>query len=209
MGQDPRWRRHLVSAITIGPDDIVLDIAAGTGSITRLLLERGASVVSLDQSEHMLAGAVARGATGVVATAESLPLPDARFDAVTFGYLLRYVTDVSGCLSEVVRVVRPGGRVGMVEFGRPTGPWRPFWWAYTRIVLPIAGLLAGKGWFRVGRFLGPSIDDFANRYPPSRLAVLWEEAGLVDVGYARLSLGGGLVMWGRRPAARSGNALGR
>jgi demethylmenaquinone methyltransferase/2-methoxy-6-polyprenyl-1,4-benzoquinol methylase len=207
MGQDSRWRRHMVSAIAVGPGEIVLDIAAGTGSITRLLQERGASVVSLDQSRHMLGGAVAQGATGVVATAESLPFPDVRFDAVTFGYLLRYVTDVSGSLTEIVRVVRPGGRVGMVEFGRPGGLWRGLWWAYTRLVLPIAGLLAGTGWSRVGRFLGPSIDDFTDRYPPSRLADLWEEAGLVEVGYDRLSLGGGLVMWGRRPAAPSESTL--
>jgi demethylmenaquinone methyltransferase/2-methoxy-6-polyprenyl-1,4-benzoquinol methylase len=192
----------MVSAIGIGPDKSVLDIAAGTGSITRLLQDQGASVVSLDQSRHMLSGAVARGATGVVATAESLPFPDSRFDAVTFGYLLRYVTDVGGCMSELIRVVRPGGRVGMVEFGRPGGLWRGPWWAYTRLVLPLAGLLAGEGWYRVGRFLGPSIDDFADRHPPHGLAALWEDAGLVDVGYARLSLGGGLVMWGRRPADR-------
>lgn len=202
MGQDPRWRRHMVSAIGVGPGEAVLDIAAGTGSITRLLQDQGASVVSLDQSLQMLGLAVGRGARGVVATAESLPFPDARFDAVTFGYLLRYVTDVGECMSEVIRVVRPGGGVGMVEFGRPGGLWRGPWWAYTRLVLPIAGLVAGAGWYQVGRFLGPSIDDFADRHPPPRLAALWEAAGLVEVGYARLSLGGGLVMWGRRPADR-------
>ena len=199
MGQDPRWRRQMVTAIEVGPGDVVLDIAAGTGSITRLLQDEGASVVSLDQSLRMLGHAVGRGATGVVATAESLPFSDARFDAVTFGYLLRYVTDVRGCMSEIARVVRPGGRVGMVEFGRPRGLWRALWWAYTRLVLPTAGFLAGQGWYRVGRFLGPSIDDFADRHHPSRLAALWEAAGLVDVSFARLSLGGGLVMWGRRP----------
>jgi demethylmenaquinone methyltransferase/2-methoxy-6-polyprenyl-1,4-benzoquinol methylase len=205
MGQDPRWRRRMVAAIGIGPDDTVLDIAAGTGSITRLLQEQGASVVSLDQSLHMLGGAVARGATGVVATAESLPFREDRFDAVTFGYLLRYVSDVTGAMNAITRVVRPGGRVAMVEFGRPRGVWRALWWVYTRFVLPVAGLFAGEGWYRVGRFLGPSIDDFADRYPPRSLAALWETAGLVDVRYERLSLGGGLVMWGRRPGREEGS----
>jgi demethylmenaquinone methyltransferase/2-methoxy-6-polyprenyl-1,4-benzoquinol methylase len=195
----------MVAAIGIGPDDTVLDIAAGTGSITRLLQEQGASVVSLDQSLHMLGGAVARGATGVVATAESLPFREDRFDAVTFGYLLRYVSDVTGAMNAITRVVRPGGRVAMVEFGRPRGVWRALWWVYTRFVLPVAGLFAGEGWYRVGRFLGPSIDDFAARYPPRSLAALWETAGLVDVRYERLSLGGGLVMWGRRPGREEGS----
>jgi demethylmenaquinone methyltransferase/2-methoxy-6-polyprenyl-1,4-benzoquinol methylase len=195
----------MVATIGIEPGDIVLDIAAGTGSITRLLQEQGASVVSLDQSLHMLGWAVARDATGVVATAESLPFPDDRFDAVTFGYLLRYVSDVSDAMKEITRVVRPGGSVSMVEFGRPRGVWRALWWGYTRLVLPVAGLFAGRGWYRVGRFLGPSIEGFANRYPPPDLAALWEAAGLVDVRYERLSLGGGLVMWGRRPGREEGS----
>lgn len=198
LGQDSRWRNRMVGGLDIGPRSRVLDIAAGTGSITRRLQQRGASVVSLDQSAPMLQPAVARGATGVVATAEALPFSDASFDAVTFGYLLRYVQDVEGCMAEIARVLRPGGRVGMVEFGRARGVWRPLWWGYTRLVLPVAGLVAGRGWYRVGRFLGPSIDDFASRFPPSRLAAAWEAAGLSDVEAERMSLGGGLVMWGRK-----------
>jgi demethylmenaquinone methyltransferase/2-methoxy-6-polyprenyl-1,4-benzoquinol methylase len=86
----------------------------------------------------------------------------------------------------------------MVEFGRPEGGWRPLWWGYTRLVLPTAGLAAGEGWYRVGRFLGPSIDDFATRYPASRLSEIWQAAGLAEVEVTRLSLGGGLVMTGRK-----------
>jgi demethylmenaquinone methyltransferase/2-methoxy-6-polyprenyl-1,4-benzoquinol methylase len=67
------------------------------------------------------------------------------------------------------------------------------------MVLPVGGLVAGRGWYRVGRFLGPSIDDFAIRYPRSRLVAAWEAAGLTDVRVERMSLGGGLVMWGRKP----------
>lgn len=199
MGQDARWRKRMVDGLGFLPGAAVLDIAAGTGLITRLLQSGGADVVSLDQSRPMLASAVARGATGVVATAEALPFPDATFDAVTFGYLLRYVHDVTGCMTEITRVLRPRGVVGMVEFGRPRGVWRPLWFAYTRLVLPAAGLVAGDGWYRVGRFLGPSIDDFADRYPRDRLLAAWEAAGLVDVRTASMSLGGGLVMWGRKP----------
>lgn len=205
MGQDGRWRARTVKAMRPRPGDVALDIAAGTGSITRLIQQEEASVISLDQSESMLAPAVARGATGVLASAECLPFPDARFDIVTFGYLLRYVGDVGDCMAEISRAVKPGGRVGMVEFGRPNGIWRPLWWLYTRLILPGAGLLAGDGWPEVGRFLGPSIEEFADRYPPEQLAAIWEKAGLSGVRFERLSLGGGLVMWAVKPE-RSGVA---
>jgi demethylmenaquinone methyltransferase/2-methoxy-6-polyprenyl-1,4-benzoquinol methylase len=190
----------MTGEIAVRPGESVLDVAAGTGSITRMLQDRGASVVSLDQSPQMLAAAVGRGANGVTATAESLPFADEQFDVVTFGYLLRYVEDVPGAMSELARVLRPGGRMGMVEFARPSGAWHPMWRLYTRFVLPIAGRVAGEGWPEVGRFLGPSIEEFAARFPPDRLARTWEDAGLTDVGAARLSLGGGLVMWGRKKA---------
>lgn len=198
MGQDARWRRRMVDGLDIARGAEVLDIAAGTGLITRKLQSKGAEVISLDQSYRMLRPAVDRGAVGVVATAEALPFRAGSFDAVTFGYLLRYVDDVTGCMTEIARVLRPQGRVGMVEFGRPRGIWRPLWWGYTRLVLPAAGLVAGRGWYRVGRFLGPSIDAFANRYPHDRLAAAWEAAGFIDVQVEPMSVGGGLVMWGRK-----------
>jgi demethylmenaquinone methyltransferase/2-methoxy-6-polyprenyl-1,4-benzoquinol methylase len=138
----------MVDGLAISREANVLDIAAGTGLITRKLQSIGAEVISLDQSYRMLRPAVERGAVGVIATAEALPFSDVSFDAVTFGYLLRYVDDVTGCMTEIARVLRPGGRVGMVEFGRPRGLWRPLWWGYTRFVLPGAGLLAGRGWYR-------------------------------------------------------------
>jgi demethylmenaquinone methyltransferase/2-methoxy-6-polyprenyl-1,4-benzoquinol methylase len=203
MGQDGRWRSRMIAQLAIEPGEVALDVAAGTGSITRLLQDRGADVVSLDQSHQMLVPAVRRGATGVVATAERLPFDDAQFDVVTFGYLLRYVEDVAGAMAELTRVVRPGGRVGMVEFGRPSGVWLPLWRLYTRLVLPTAGLVAGEGWPEVGRFLGPNIEDFGGRFPPGRLARIWEDAGLSRVGFTRLSLGGGLVMWAKKGTASS------
>lgn len=198
LTQDGRWRRHMIHRIAVERGDRALDVAAGTGSITRLLQGAGADVFSLDQSQQMLSAAIDRGATGVLATAERLPFPDEKFDIVTFGYLLRYVEDVAGAMAELTRVLRPGGRIGMVEFGRPSGIWHPLWRLYTGLILPAAGLVAGEGWPEVGRFLGPSIEDFAARFPPDRLAGVWKEAGLSDVGFTSLSLGGGLVMWAHK-----------
>ncbi len=198
MGQDARWRQAMVDGLGLSPGSRVLDVAAGTGSITRLLESRGLNVLSVDQSREMTQMAKRRGAATVLATAERLPFADHTFDGVTFGYLLRYVDDVSRCLDELVRVVRPGGMVGMVEFGRPTGAWYPAWLLYTRILLPMAGAVIRSGWWEVGQFLGPSIGAFARRHPPDRLAAEWGAAGMEDVRFRRMSLSSGMVMWGRR-----------
>lgn len=198
MGQDRRWREAMCNGMDLLSGSHVLDVAAGTGSITRRLQARGVRVTSLDQSQAMLRRAADRGATAVLATAERLPFPDDTFDGVTFGYLLRYVDDVPGALRELARVLRPGGVAGMVEFGRPSGVWRPAWWAYTRWLLPLVGVIIRSGWFEVGRFLGPSISRFADEHPPAVLAAEWNAAGFEDLRIERLSLGGGLVVWGRK-----------
>jgi len=97
LGQDPRWRRFLVSRVEAGPDDTVLDVATGTGLVARELVRRkGCRVVGLDQSPHMLAVARQRVPVGVELVegdAERLPFEDASFDGLTFTYLLRYVDD--------------------------------------------------------------------------------------------------------------------
>lgn len=184
--------------LDVRPGSRFLDVAAGTGSITRLLSRRGAQVVSVDQSENMLQHAVRRGATGVLATGMALPLRSDTFDGVAFGYLLRYVTDVASCMSELARVVKPGGRIGMLEFGRPAGWPGVAWRLYTQIGLPMAGTMIGNGWGRVGSFLGRSIDEFHAEYPPEVLASIWQASGLTDIGIRRMSLGGGLLMWGTK-----------
>jgi len=204
LGQDPRWRRFLVSRIDAG--STVLDVATGTGAVALELLKRGCTVVGVDQSPEMLAAGRERvereGLTERIelreARAEALPFADGEFDAVTFTYLLRYVDDVPATLRELVRVVRPGGTVAMLEFGLPRGGWRPLWELYVRVGLPAAGTVVSPGWGEVGRFLGPSIRDFWRHWPEPRLLDAWREAGVADARVRRLSLGGGLVVWGQR-----------
>lgn len=199
LGQDPRWRRFLAARVPAGSE--VLDVATGTGAVAAELLRRGCRVTGLDQSPEMLAVARARlGARArfVEGRAEALPFPDASFDALTFTYLLRYVDDPAATLRELARVVRPGGTVAMLEFGLPRGAWLGPWRLWTRVVLPGAGRLLSPGWHEVGRFLGPSIEGFHRRLPVSRLVELWEEAGIGGVRVRRLSLGGGVVLWGTR-----------
>lgn len=198
MGQDAYWRREMVARLPAPRGGAVLDIAAGTGLITRELQRRGHQVVALDLNPEMLAGAIASRASAVQGVGQTLPFADGSFEGATFGYLLRYVPDPLETLREVARVVRPGGVVGMVEFGRPRGIAGPLWVLYTRLVLPASGLIAGLGWTRVGRFLGPNIDAFHRRHPEAALVAMWEAAGFEAVRVARRSLGGGLLMWGRR-----------
>jgi len=202
LGQDPRWRRFLVSRVDVNADDVVLDVATGTGAVAReLIRQKGCTVVGVDQSAEMLAEARRRLGTGVrlvEASAERLPFPDHSFDALTFTYLLRYVADPAATLRELVRVVRPGGAIAALEFALPRGVWRAPWELYVRGVLPAAGRVISPGWSRVGTFLGGSIREFYARWPERRLLHVWSEAGIEDVRARRLSLGGAIVTWGRR-----------
>ena len=207
FGQDPRWRSFLVSRI---PADAqrVLDVASGTAAVAIELVRADASraVVGVDQSPEMLAAGSERVAHEGLseqielreARAEDLPFADGEFDALTFTYLLRYVDDAPATLRELARVVRPGGTVAMLEFGLPRGVWRPLWELYVRVGLPAAGSVVSSGWGGVGRFLGPSIRDFWHDWPEPRLLDAWREAGLTEVESRRLSVGGGIVVWGRR-----------
>ncbi len=194
FGQDPRWRRFMVSRVPAGSR--VLDVATGTGSVALELQARGCTVVGLDQSPEMLAVARARGLEVREGHAESLPFGDGEFDALTFTYLLRYVEDPVATLRELARIVEPGGTIASLEFAVPCGVWRPLWELYVRVGLPAAGAVISPGWREVGSFLGRSIRDFHERYD---LAGLWREAGIVDVQMRRMSLGGGIVLWGRAP----------
>jgi demethylmenaquinone methyltransferase / 2-methoxy-6-polyprenyl-1,4-benzoquinol methylase len=200
FGQDPRWRRFMVSRL---PADggTVLDVATGTGLVAKRLLDRGFHVTGIDQSPEMLAAARLRFGPGVElveASATELPFADGSFDHLTFTYLLRYVDDPGSTLRELARVVRPGGTMAALEFCVPLRPWRPLWDLYVGIGLPAAGRLISPGWHEVGTFLGPSIRGFYERVPLERQLELWREAGIDDVLARRMSLGGGVVTWGVR-----------
>jgi demethylmenaquinone methyltransferase / 2-methoxy-6-polyprenyl-1,4-benzoquinol methylase len=208
FGQDPRWRSFLVSRIEAGPGDTVLDAASGTAAVAIELARRhGCKVVGVDQSPEMLDAGRARVAAAGLAErielregrAEELPFDDAAFAGLTFTYLLRYVDDPAATMRELARVVKPGGRIAMLEFSVPSRVLpRAAWEAYVRAGLPVAGRAVSPGWAEVGDFLGPSIRDFWRRFPPERLRGIWEGAGIEGVQARLQSLGGGVVMWGAR-----------
>jgi demethylmenaquinone methyltransferase/2-methoxy-6-polyprenyl-1,4-benzoquinol methylase len=208
FGQDPRWRSFLVSRVEARPVHVVLDVATGTAAVAIELARRyGCRVVGVDQSAEMLDEGRRRvehaGLSSAIelreARADTLPFEDVAFDGLTFTYLLRYVDDPRTTMRELARVVRPGGVVAMLEFFEPPAPLpRVAWEAYVRAGLPVLGRLASPAWGEVGSFLGPSIRDFWTRTPPDRLKGVWEDAGIANVQARLLSLGGGIVMWGRR-----------
>jgi demethylmenaquinone methyltransferase/2-methoxy-6-polyprenyl-1,4-benzoquinol methylase len=200
FGQDPRWRRFLVERL---PRDggHVLDVATGTGLVAAELLRRGYEVTGVDQSAEMLARARERFGPRielVEASAADLPFPDDAFDHLTVTYLLRYVEDPGATLRELTRVVRSGGVVASLEFGVPDGLARPAWELYVRAGLPLAGRALRHGWSEVGDFLGGSIRSFWETYPLERQLELWRAAGITEIDVRRLSLGGGVVLWGRK-----------
>jgi len=203
----------MVDPIVSSSPGRILDVASGTAGVALQLARRtGADITAVDLTEAMLREGrrkvVASGMDGrihlMLGRGEQLPFPDAVFDALTFTYLLRYVDDPQATLCELARVVKPGGVIANLEFLEPPNPlWRAPWWLYTRSVLPAAGwMTGGTDWYRVGRFLGPSISGLYRRYPLPSLAAMWGRAGVEQVEARIMSLGGGLVMWGSRRHVR-------
>jgi demethylmenaquinone methyltransferase / 2-methoxy-6-polyprenyl-1,4-benzoquinol methylase len=209
FGQNGRWRAELVRHTARFRTRRILDVATGTAGVAIALAQATeAEIVGVDLSEPMLEiGRQKVYDAGLDqrihlqrARAEQLPFPSASFDAVTFTYLLRYVADPGATLIELARVLQPAGGMASLDFYvPPSPPWRMSWRLYTRSLMPAAGyLLGGHHWWKAGRFLGPSIEDFYRRWPTYRIFEAWREAGMVDVEERLMSLGGGIVMWGRK-----------
>ena len=210
LGQDPRWRRFLVARLELRPDARVLDVATGTGAVAlELVRQHGCSVVGVDRSAEMLA--VARGShrctrarlDGSSCTRDEprrCRSPTASFDALTVTYLLRYVDDPAATLRELARVVRPGGTVAMLEFGVPPArAVRALWELYVRLVLPARGTPA------LARLARGRTRSSVRASATSRRACRWSASsssgrtpGWRTLHARRLSLGGGVVVWGRR-----------
>jgi demethylmenaquinone methyltransferase / 2-methoxy-6-polyprenyl-1,4-benzoquinol methylase len=135
LGQDRRWRHQVIEAVDPRPGEVVLDLAAGTGTSSQPFLDRGARVVPCDFSVGMLrVGKAARPHLPFVAgDGTRLPFPDATFDAVTISFGLRNIVDPDAGLRELRRVTRPGGRLVVCEFSSPT--WAPFRTVYIEYLM--------------------------------------------------------------------------
>ena len=144
-GMDRGWRRATVAALALGPRDTVLDLAAGTAVSTVQLGSCAATASACDFSLGMLKAGKARGrhVPMVAGDALALPFADESFDAATIAFGLRNVADVDAALRELARVTRPGGRLVVCEFSRPT--WAPFRTVYTEYLMRALQSRSGPG----------------------------------------------------------------
>jgi demethylmenaquinone methyltransferase/2-methoxy-6-polyprenyl-1,4-benzoquinol methylase len=187
-GLDQRWRR-LTVRLVVAPGDRVLDACCGTGDLAIAARRAGAGeVVGLDFSEPMLERARGKDASieWVRGDLLELPFPDGSFDAATVGFGVRNVADLESGIAELARVLRPGGRAGILEITRPRGPLKLFYRLWFDLLIPLAGKILPGG--KAYTYLPASV----RRFPgPEELAALMRAQGFEDVAYRRL--GGGIV----------------
>ena len=184
-GLDLRWRRVTAEAV-VRPGDRVLDACCGTGDLAIAAREAGGDVTGLDFSERMLERARRKApdlewVTGDLLT---LPFPDGSFDAATVGFGVRNVADLERAFVELRRVLRAGGRLGVLEITRPRGPLALFYRVWFDGLVPLIGKLLPGG--SAYTYLPASV----RRFPgPEELGGLMRDAGFADVRY-RLFAGG-------------------
>ena len=185
---DQRWRRSLVRALRVGPGDVVLDLACGTGDLAQIAAARGARVVALDYATRMLRLAAAREMAGVELVrgdALHLPLADGSVTAVVSGFALRNFTDISAVLHEAARVLAPRGRLGLLEVDQPRNrilrAGHAFY--FDRVVPFVGGLLSDRAAYTYLR------DSTAYLPPEDDLLAMVRDAGFPRVR-KRSHLGG-------------------
>jgi demethylmenaquinone methyltransferase / 2-methoxy-6-polyprenyl-1,4-benzoquinol methylase len=187
LGLDRRWRR-LAAEAAVRPGDRVLDAACGTGDLALAGVAAGGRMTGLDFSERMLERAQQKAPEleWIRGDVLALPFADGSFDAVTIGFGIRNVADLEAGLRELARVLRPGGRLAVLEITRPTGLLRPFFRLWFDVLVPLAGKVLPGG--AAYTYLPASV----RRFPgPDDLAAALARAGFEHVSYRLLA--GGIV----------------
>jgi demethylmenaquinone methyltransferase/2-methoxy-6-polyprenyl-1,4-benzoquinol methylase len=205
FGLHRRWKRRAVDLAAVTPGMRALDVCCGTGDLALALAGRGADVTGLDFSAEMLAVANERN-TGpkpvafLRGDAQQLPFADSSFEAVTVGYGLRNLADWRAGLAELSRVLRPGGRLVILDFGKPDlAPWRWIYFAYLRLCVPVMGLL-----FCGNAAAYAYILESLKHYPAQHgVAARMSELGLTEVRIVNFLGGAMTINLARKPNAES------
>lgn len=188
LGRTKAWRKVVTSIIDPVPGMKILDIAAGTGSSSRPLADRGAQVICLDFSEGMLAAGRKRNPdlTFVQGDALKLPFPDENFDVTTISFGLRNTHDAGAALAEAHRVTKTGGKIVIAEFSHPTNAvLRTIYMRYLMRALPIiAKKVASNPEAYI--YLAESIQAWPNQ---KRLASIMEQSGWKTIAWQDLTFG--------------------
>ncbi len=200
-GQDIQWRRFVVKQAALQPGDWLLDLATGTGDIAfeALRAVAGLHVVGADFAlGMMLVGQ--RDPLGARvdwcgADALNLPFPDNQFDALTAGYLIRNVVDIPRAFAEQLRVLKPGGRVVILDSSPPRGPFKPFIEIHLRYIIPTLGRVIARH-PEAYQYLPQSTQAFKT---PDELAAIMQQAGFADVQYRTFMFGTMAVHRGVKP----------
>jgi demethylmenaquinone methyltransferase/2-methoxy-6-polyprenyl-1,4-benzoquinol methylase len=200
LGQDQRWRRFVIKQANIPKGGAVLDLATGTGDIAfeAIKADPTAHVVGADFAVPMMLVGQRAELGGKIewaaADAMNLPFRDTRFDAVVSGYLVRNVIDIPRSLSEQMRVLKPGGRIVILDTSPPPhNLLRPFILAYLKFGIPILGrLIGGKQAADAYSYLPESTQAFKT---PQELAALMTAAGLRNVQWKTFMFGTMAVHW--------------
>ena len=201
--QEPRWRRRAVRAAALRPGMRAVDIATGTGKVALELWQQvqpGGEVEGIDFSEGMLSVARKRyadrpGLTFTSGDALALPVSDGTFDAATIAFGMRNLADYRQGFTEMVRVVRPAGRVVCLEIARPQSLLARAAQAWFDRIVPIIGRVAGQQ--AAYSYLVSSTQEYPD---PARIAEVMREVGLVDVSWQPMTLGIVTLHTGRKPA---------
>jgi demethylmenaquinone methyltransferase/2-methoxy-6-polyprenyl-1,4-benzoquinol methylase len=205
LGRDRAWRREAVRRAAVPPGGRALDVACGTGDLALELRQQvaGARVVGVDFTREMLARASTRGQgagiSWVLADAMRLPFADDSFDATVSAFALRNVTSIPAAFAEMLRVVRPGGRVANLEIAQPRLPLfrRLFALYFYRLVPWIGGLVSGQR--AAYTYLPHSLSTFLS---PPEIAEVMCQAGWADVRFWPRMLGTVALHLGHRLGAR-------
>lgn len=214
-GQDMKWRRFVVEAAELPPDGRLLDIATGTGDIAfeALKLAPGAWAVGADFALGMMRVGQRRAPYGARvawtgADALALPYADESFDAVASGYLMRNVVDIPRALAEQWRVLKPGGRIVILDTSPPPNSiLKPLILLHLKIGVPLLGrIIGGRAAADAYRYLPESTQAFKTA---EELNALVEAAGFGDAQFKRFMFGAMAAHWGLKPLARDQSAKGQ